>query len=405
VVGLVEVTMGRPWVVFLLCAFAGFFLTAANTAHSPTLTLIMKDLNLNYTEGGLLTTAYFVGYALGQIPWGYLADRFKTGKVIALSTLGASIFTLLFGGATQGLEAILWRFLMGLLGAGIFVPGVRMVSDWFPSEKRGTAIGFFGAASSLGPIFSAPISSLIAAAYGWRWSIWFFMVLGLPSFFLSWTLLKEREESKLNRGESFKDDRGMLEQKSFWILGFDQFVRLGAIYALLFWLPTFLLETYGIDRFWSSLSVVAMNTVGIFSNAVGGLISDRIGEKAVIISSLTALIPAFYLLAALKDQIAVWTLVIIFGWFLNFVRGPIFAILPKLYGVQRAGRASGYQNTFAATGALVLPFILGYTRDYTASFDVGWMSLTLFCGAASIVTTFLRGSENSIEKEKGRRSH
>ncbi len=402
-VKLTEATTGRPWIVLLLCAFAVFFLTAANTAHSPILTLVMGDLNLNYMEGGLLTTAYFIGYALGQIPWGHLADRFKIGRVIALSTLGASVFTLLFGGAAQGPEAILWRFLAGLLGAGIFVPGVRMVSDWFPSEKRGTAIGFFGAASSLGPIFSAPISSLIATAHGWRWSIWFFTSLGLLSFLLSWTLLKEREKSKLSREESLKDWRGMLKQKSFWILGFDQFVRLGAIYALLSWLPTFLLETYGIDRFWSSLSVVVMNTVGILSNAVGGLISDRVGEKTVIMGSLTALIPAFYLMAVLKDQMVVWTIVVVFGWFLNFVRGPIFAILPKLYGVQRAGRASGYQNTFAATGALALPFILGYAKDYTASFDVGWISLTLFCGAASITTLFLHGFKNSVEK--GRALH
>lgn len=389
-VELAEVSTRSPWTVLLLCAFASFFLSAANIAHSPILTLIMGDLKLNYTEGGLLTTGYFVGYALGQIPWGYLADRFKTGRVIALSTLGTSLFTFLFGVAARGPEAIMWRLLAGLLGAGIFVPGVKMVSAWFPREKRGTAIGFFGAASSLGFIFSAPVSSFIGVSYSWRLSIWFFAALGLPSFLLSWTLLKEKSEAKLSEKENTEDVRKMFEQKSFWILGFDQFVRLGVMYTLLSWLPTFLLENYGIDRFWSSLSIVAMNAVGILSNAMGGLVSDRAGEKAVVLSSLTAMIPASYLLVVAGDQIAIWTLVLVFGWFLNFARAPMFAILPRLYGVQRAGSTSGYQNTFASTGALALPFILGYVRDCTASFDVGWISLALFCGAASVMTLFLK---------------
>lgn len=385
-----EVSARYSWIVLLLCAFAIFSLTAASIAHSSILTLIMGELNLNYTEAGSLTTTYFVGYSLGQIPWGYLADRFKTSRVIALSTLGTSLFTLLFAAATQGSEAILWRFSMGFLGAGIFVPGVRMVLAWFPSHRRGVAIGFLGVASSLGFIFSAPVSSFISISYSWRWSIWFFAALGLPSFLLSWTLLKERSDGKLSRGEGLRDGRKMFAEKSFWILGFDQFVRLGAMYTLLSWLPTLLLEAYGVERFWSSLSVVVMNVVGILSSAMGGLVSDRAGEKAVIITCLTALIPAFYLLAVVRDQIVVWILIIVFGWFINFLRPPTFSILPRLYGIQRAGTASGYQNTFASIGALALPFLLGYVRDYTASFDGGWISLAFICGAASIITLLLK---------------
>lgn len=401
-VKLTESPVKYAWIVLLLCSFATFFLSAVNTAYSAMLPLIMGGLNLNYTEGSLLTTAYFIGYALGQIPWGYLADRFKTGKVIALSILGFSVFMLLFGGAVEGSEAILYRFSAGLLGAGIFVPSVKIISAWFPSGKRGTAIGFFGIASSLGPIFSAPLSSIMAKVYGWRWSVWVLTALSFPIFLLAWTMLKERDEGGLSHGEGRNHWKGMFERKSFWILGFDQFVRFGALYTLLSWLPTFLLETYRIDLFWSSLSLVVMNIVGIFSNTLGGLSSDYVGEKAVILSSLIALIPAFYLLVVVKNQIVVWILIIVFGWSVNFLRAPIFAILPRLYGVQRAGRASGYQNTFAATGALVLPFILGYTRDYTGSFDVGWYALTLFCGVALVITPFLHGAENSPEKEESR---
>ena len=100
----------------------------------------------------------------------------------------------------------------------------------------------------------------------------------------------------------------------------------------------------------------------------------------------------------IRDKFDVFPLILaavcIAGWFIYFVRSPSFAILPRLYGVDVAGRISGVHNTFASLGALVLPFFLGYVRDVTESYWIGWVVLSGLLALGTIVTLFLRVSNH-----------
>ena len=124
--------MNYRWVAVFLCAFASFFLNTISVAFSPILLIVKRDLDLTYTQSGMLTTAYFTGYTIGQIPWGYVTRRLKASRAILLSVLGLAVITFLSTVATTGDTLIATRFFAGLLGAGIFVPGMLLVSEWFP---------------------------------------------------------------------------------------------------------------------------------------------------------------------------------------------------------------------------------------------------------------------------------
>jgi len=136
-----------------------------------------------------------------------------------------------------------------------------------------------------------------------------------------------------------------------------------------------------------------MSMVGLVSNPLGGLVSDRVGERLVMSVSFAAMVPCIFVLAISSNILLVWISMFILGWMTNFIRGPAFSILPKLFGVEQAGRVTGYQNTFAAFGAVVLPFVISFLRDQTASFEMGWFSLILFCGMGFVSTLLLRGSQ------------
>jgi MFS family permease len=116
-------------------------LNIMNAAYSNVLEYIKLELSLNYTQSGALMSAYFVGYAIGQIPWGFMADKFGSRRIMSISVLGVSLSTLLFGFSSNFKIAVITRFLSGLLGAGVFVPSVRLVSGWFKADERGTALG------------------------------------------------------------------------------------------------------------------------------------------------------------------------------------------------------------------------------------------------------------------------
>lgn len=355
---------------------AFFFLNVLNSSYSTLLALIKEDLALTYTMSGALMSAYFAGYALGQIPWGFMADRHGSRKVMVLSILGIATSTVLFGFSQNFWQAIATRFLAGILGAGIFVPGVRLVSGWFSPDARGTALGILSVGGSIGLILASWVTPHIAPALGWRGAMELSGALGILSTIVIWMTIKDKSvDGGASLDLSVLVD--VLGSRSFWVLALVQMVRLGTNYAFIAWLPLLLREEHGLSLVAAGAAFSLFNLAGMVANPLGGFISDRTGEKSVLTASFVALGVGAFLFRGAGDGALMYLLILVLGWFINFVRSPSFAILPKLYGVERAGKVSGMQNTFASIGALVLPLLLGYIRDATASYSAGWTILSL----------------------------
>ena len=369
--------------------FLAFFsLNILNTSYSIVMALIKADLALTYTMSGALTSIYFVGYAIGQVPWGALADRIGSKRVMVASIMGIAVSTILFGLAQGFWQAALARLVAGLLGAGVFVPGVRLVSGWFPPEERGTALGIFSIGASVGLISSSTLSPYIATVIGWRATIRGIGLLGLTLTAVMWVTLKDNEAEERTGGDG--DLRDVLADRSFWALGAIQMARLGANYVFIAWLPLLLQEEFGMSLVAAGAAFSLFNVAGMVSNPLGGIISDRLGEKIVLLVSFAVLAVSSFAFTLVKGGLPMYLGILVMGWFINFVRSPSFALIPRLYGVERAGRVSGLQNTFASIGALVLPFLIGYIRDATDSYWAGWIALALVLGAVAVSALFLR---------------
>ena len=371
--------------------FLAFFsLNILNTSYSIVMALIKADLALTYTMSGALTSVYFVGYAIGQVPWGALADRIGSRRVMVASILGIAVSTILFGFAQGFWQAALARLVAGLLGAGVFVPGVRLVSGWFPPEERGTALGILSIGGSVGLISSSTLSPYIATIIGWRATIMGIGLLGLTLTAVLWMTLKDNEAEERTGGDG--DLRDVLADRSFWALGAIQMARLGANYAFIAWLPLLLQEEFGMSLVAAGAAFSLFNVAGMVANPLGGIISDRLGERIVLLVSFAVLAVSTFAFTLVKGGLPMYAVILVIGWFINFVRSPSFALIPRLYGVERAGRVSGIQNTFASIGALILPFLIGYIRDATDSYWAGWIALALILGAVAVSALFLRSS-------------
>ncbi|MBL7080352.1 MFS transporter [Candidatus Bathyarchaeota archaeon] len=369
--------------------FLAFFsLNILNTSYSIVMALIKADLALTYTMSGALTSVYFVGYAIGQVPWGALADRIGSRRVMVASILGIATSTILFGFAQGFWQAALARLVSGLLGAGVFVPGVRLVSGWFPPEERGTALGIFSIGASAGLISSSTLSPYIATIIGWRATIMGIGLLGLTLTTVMWVTLKDNDADERAGGDG--DLRDVLTDRSFWALGAIQMARLGANYVFIAWLPLLLQEEFGMSLVAAGAAFSLFNIAGMVSNPLGGIISDRLGERIVLLVSFAVLAVGSFAFTLVKGGLPLYLVILVIGWFINFVRSPSFALIPRLYGVERAGKVSGIQNTFASIGALVLPFLIGYIRDATDSYWAGWIALALVLGAVAVSALFLR---------------
>jgi ACS family hexuronate transporter-like MFS transporter len=356
-------------------------LNLMNSAYSNVLETIKAEMGLSYTQSGALMSAYFVGYMLGQIPWGMLADSRGSRPTITLSVLGVSASTVLFGLSHTVGFAMASRFLSGLLGAGIFVPSVRLVSAWFNSEERGTALGVLNIGGSVGLVAAAWAVPLISLDAGWRLTIRYAGAIGVAAGVAVWLLLRDRDDSSDRR---LRLSNLPFRDKSFWLLALTQFIRLGSYYTYIAWLPLVLKEDYGLSVLATSGTLSLFNLAGMLSNPLGGVVSDRFGKRNVLMASFAFLGLDVLLFAGRPTGLWMYLAVLLLGWFINFVRSPSFTIIPDVFGTEAAGSISGVHNTFASLGALALPYTLGYVKDYTLSYRLGWLSVSLlmFIGVA-----------------------
>src|SRR3954453_2146708 len=126
-----------------------FIVTAINYADRATLSItgpaLSKDLGLDAVTMGYIFSAFGWAYVLGQLPGGWLLDRFGSKKVYAFSLLIWSAFTALQGFVgwmsliAPAVALFSLRFLMGLAESPSFPGNARIVAAWFPTAERGTA--------------------------------------------------------------------------------------------------------------------------------------------------------------------------------------------------------------------------------------------------------------------------
>jgi len=362
-------------------------LSVMNSAYSTVLDSIKAEMSLSYSQAGALMSAYFMGYALGQIPWGLLADRKGSRQAIALSVLGVSAATVFFSFSGGLTSALITRFLTGLLGAGVFVPCVRLVSAWYNSDERGTALGVLNIGGSLGLILASWAAPLLALRIGWRPTTGLIGAVGVPVAALIWLLVKDGDQSSYGR---INLNSLPLRSRDFWLLASTQFIRLGSYYTFIAWLPLVLKEEYGLGVVATSGVLSLFNLAGMFANPLGGVVSDKVGKRVVILASFLLMGLNLLVFTQAISGILVYATVFLLGWFINFVRSPAFTIIPDIFGTESAGSISGIHNTFASLGALALPFTLGLIRDTTAGYAVGWAALSALMFTASTLIYYLR---------------
>ncbi len=350
-------------------------LSVMNSAYSNVLETIKSEMRLSYTQSGALMSAYFVGYMLGQIPWGMLADSRGSRPTITLSVLGVSTSTIFFGFSKAFGFAMASRFLSGLLGAGIFVPSVRLVSAWFESDERGTALGVLNIGGSAGLVAASWVVPLVSMEAGWRLTIRSAGAIGVVAGTAVWLLLRDNDDADNGR---LNLSNLPFREGSFWLLALTQFIRLGSYYTYIAWLPLVLKEEHGLSVVATSGAISLFNLAGMISNPIGGVVSDRFGKKNTLMASFALLGLDVLLFAGTPTGLWVYLAVLVIGWFINFVRSPAFTIIPEVFGTDAAGSISGVHNTFASLGALVLPYTLGFVRDYTLSYRLGWLTVSVF---------------------------
>jgi EmrB/QacA subfamily drug resistance transporter len=172
----------------------GMFLA---TTNSGTLLIALPDVE-RALHTSLLTLvwvmlAYMVSSTVLVLPFGRLADQFGRRR---LFIAGMALFTLTSLGAglaTGGTELVVWRVLQGVGGALLFANAGAIVTDAFPRERLGLAMGTNVMVGAVGLVVG-PVLGGWLVEFGWQWTFWFNLPLGALGTL--WAILGLHEPSR-----------------------------------------------------------------------------------------------------------------------------------------------------------------------------------------------------------------
>ncbi len=322
IIGISVVSIGDrrkyAWVILavvILTYFTENFLRSAPSALGP---ILIEELGLSYGMAGVLFSSYFFLYALMQVPSGILSGVLGPRRTIVTFTLFTVVGTLLFYVSRDFWTLILAQLLIGFGSSVFYINAVRLTSEWFPPEKRASALGFLSAATGLGN-FASYIGFPLAITFigGWRPLYLYSGVLMTVAFAANVLFLKENPEAESNNREKSGAPLMSLVKAAFtdrrvypFIAGF---VLMSFTWVLMTWLPQFLIDTRGLSYMDVGIVSSAGNIMGIPGCILIALISDRLKKRKlplVAFSALSALFVALLLLSGPGTPIIVYAVLV-----------------------------------------------------------------------------------------------
>ena len=344
------------------------------------LPLIREDFDITFTQAGLLSAAATFSYALGQIPAGYLSDRYGPRRLIFIGLAGWSAFSLLLGLAQGFAMALLTQFLAGAFRALLFAPGLSLLTAWFPRERRALAISLYMVGGFAGTVVLSLAGPLFAARFGWRTAFMAFAALGIVMAFVFLRGAREKARDHASAPITFHDLLHLARQPIMWICSALQFVRFAVVTAFNLWLPSLLIVDRGLSVQTAGLIVAMCAAFTAPSNAAGGYVSDRLRDPPKVIAASLAVLAATSLMLVSFDSLPVTLIVIaVNSVFLQFYFGSLFLVPMEILGPRVAGTATGFANLFANIGGVTAAFALGIVKDYSGSFTWGFAGISLLC--------------------------
>jgi len=137
-------------------------------AMSSAIEPMSKELGFSLQRQGFIMSMFALGYALAQIPGGWMADRFGPRLVLTGCVIGWSVFTGLTGLAWSLVALVVVRFLFGVAEAGALPACARVFFNWLPARERGRANGISFSGMRLGAALSFPLFAWMLGTWTWR---------------------------------------------------------------------------------------------------------------------------------------------------------------------------------------------------------------------------------------------
>ena len=366
---------GRQWKT-LFAAQLGWMLDAMDVMfYAFALGAIQREFSLSSAQAGGLASVTLIASAIGGVLFGLFADRFGRARSLVYSIIAYSIFTALTATATSVFALILWRSLVGLGMGGEWSAGSVLVSETWPADHRGKAIGIMQSGWAIGYIFAAIIAAAVLPWLGWRA---LFVIGVLPAIVTIWI------QRQIPEPEIWKQNKATKQHQPFSQLAIifsRPFVKrtliasmlttfvLFAYWGLFTWMPSFLARPVeqggaGLGIVKSSTWIIPMQIGAFFGYLLFGFFADRYGRRRVFLAFLliaALIVPLYGQLA--RHETALLLLGPLIGFFGHGYFSVFGAMLAELFPTNIRGTAQGLTYNVGRAVSALAPYSVGALAD------------------------------------------
>lgn len=364
-----RVAAGTLLLVFLPLA-GGYFLSylyrSLNAIIAPDL---ISELGLSAGHLGFLTAAYFLSFALFQIPLGLLLDRYGPRRVQAGLMLVAASGAALFG-LSEGLVGLtVGRALIGIGVSGGLMASFKAISLWLPPARWALAQGLFLTAGGLGALAATRPAQALLEYTDWRG-----MFLGLAALTCCvsaamFMLIPEREGT--GDRSSFRDAArvlgGIYREPLFWRIAPAAVLTFG--FGLAFqglWAGPWLKDVVGLSREGVGNALLLMTSTLTIGFALTGVAADWAVRRGVTLERFAAVGMLLFFLSQAPLAFG-WTggvwLVMVGAGLLSNVAVVLYPVLAQRFPVALAGRCGTALNLVAFGGTFLAQYLIGAVID------------------------------------------
>lgn len=281
------------------------FLRTSNAVIAPQL---MSEVGLGPADLGLLTGAFFLAFALVQVPVGIMLDRYGPRRVIALFMLLNVAGALLFATGESLDQLILARALMGVGCAPALMGAYVVFARWFEPSRFGTLSGYQLGIGNMGIILATVPLALAVETVGWRWSIGGTGLWAAVFALVIFVVIRDappghpiERRAPETLGQNLKDVGAVLADRRLWPLMPLQCVGYASTAAILtLWSGPYLADIHGLDTLGRG-NVLLLMALGSIAGALGFGPLDRVfnSRKRVVMIGAAGAVVVFATLAAL----------------------------------------------------------------------------------------------------------
>lgn len=374
---------GRAWLMLAL-ATVGFAVNFWAWALLSPLGPRFKDsLDLSSFEQSLLVAVPVVVGSLGRVPVGALTDRFGGRVMFPIVSAATAVPVLYLGlaGHSSLVALLVGGFLLGI-GGTAFAVGVPLVSAWFPPDRRGLAIGVFGAGMG-GTAISALTTVKLVDAYGMSTPFLTTAAVLAAYAVTAALLLRDAPGRTVPTEPPARRLAATARLGITWQASALYAVAFGGYVAFSVYLPTYLKTGYGLTQVDASNRMAGFVLVAVAMRPVGGWLSDRLGPVRVLAGSLAVVAVGAVVQSFTPALAPVGTLAFLsMAAALGAGSGATFALVALLTPADRVGSVTGVVGAAGGLGGFLPPLVVGALYGAYGTYAAGLALLAIVAAAA-----------------------